>query len=52
MISDMAGNMVAFSTLASGYYGMDNICLDIGACYTLTLSSGPNAAEVVWMMCG
>ena len=52
-IIDQASNVITTSTLKSGMYGYDTICLIPNTCYKLRLSgSGQYADEIIWLMCG
>lgn len=43
---------VATGTLATGQYGVDTLCLQVGSCYSISVTAQRYADEIIWLMCG
>lgn len=46
------GSVVAQGTLSAGQVGVDEVCLQQGACYLWSVAALMNVDEIYWLMCG
>ena len=46
------GSVVAQGSLSTGQVGVDEVCLQQGACYLWSVAALMNVDEIYWLMCG